>query len=66
MGTDGRFISPGMDAAVQVNHIVVADILEASLLVPGPDITYSRVSPLRSRAAMDNDLSYLPHFCLAV
>ena len=66
MGSDNRFVSAGMDGTVQIYHIVVSNILEASLLVPGTNITDSVVTAFGRCAAVNNDFSYRPHLGLGL
>ena len=52
-----------MNAAVKVNHIVVAYALKAFLAVPSVQILYRMVSAGRCGAAMDYYFCNLSHNC---
>ena len=45
-----------VDAAVNINHKVIADAPEATLLVPGIDVGDREVLAFRSRGTMNDNL----------
>ena len=56
MSTDLLNGSPFVNAAVEVNHEVITDAPEATLLVPGIDVGDREVLAFRSRGTMNDNL----------
>ena len=53
--------SARVDAAVKVNHIVVADAVETTLAVPAVDVGDGEGLVFCGRRTVDNDVVYLAH-----
>lgn len=57
--TDFAFWATGVHRAVTIDHMVIADGTEATLLVPSGDVVHGEVLALGRGSAVDDDFSYL-------
>ena len=61
VSTDFLNVTSLVDAAVEVNHEVIADALEATLLVPGIDVGDREGFAFRCRSTMNDNFVNLSH-----
>ena len=61
MRSDNSLAATAMDGSVYIYNIMVAHVLEATLLVPRADIAHSRRAALRRRRTVDDDLIDCSH-----
>ncbi len=61
VGTGTLDGSACVDAAIEVDHEVVADVRELSLQMPLPDLLYGNMLPFPRCGAVDNDLIDASH-----